>query len=243
MNSTVVSRMVPPGMSQTETVRRLVRAADRAALGTLMDGAPYASLVLTACDQRGAPLLLLSRLAQHTMNIDRDPRVSILFDATQGLDDPLTGARASVQGRAHRIEDKALLARYVARHPSAEAYVGFADFGLFRIAPGRAHLVAGFGRIHWIEDFLDEAAPALEAAEPGILAHMNGDHAEAVDLYARSLCGKEGTGWRLTGIDPEGADLRRAGSTARLDFGTRVTDAAGARAELVRLVKVARGER
>jgi putative heme iron utilization protein len=235
--------MVPAAMSQTQTARRLVRAADRAALATLMEGAPYASLVLTACDQRGAPLLLVSSLAQHTMNIERDPRVSVLFDATEGLDDPLTGSRVSLQGRADRVDDKALLARYVARHPSAEAYAGFADFGLFRIAPGRAHLVAGFGRIHWIEDFLGAAEPALEAAEPGILAHMNADHAEAVDLYARSLCGKEGTGWRLTGIDPEGADLRRAGTVARLDFATRVVDAASARAELVRLVKVARGER
>jgi putative heme iron utilization protein len=235
--------MVPPRMSETETARRLVRAADRAALATLMEGAPYASLVLSACDQRGAPLLLISRLAQHTMNIDRDPRVSLLFDATQGLDDPLTGARVSLQGRAHRIEDKALLARYVARHPSAEAYVGFADFGLFRVAPDRAHLVAGFGRIHWIEDVLGEAAPALEAAEPEILAHMNADHAEAVELFARNLCGKEGTGWRLSGIDPEGADLRAGGSIARLDFDTRVVDAAMARKELVRLAKVARGER
>jgi putative heme iron utilization protein len=230
-------------MSWTETARRLVRAADRAALATLMDGAPYASLVLTACDQQGAPLLLLSRLAQHTMNLERDPRVSLLFDATQGLDDPLTGARVSLQGRAERVDAAALRARYLARHPSAEAYVGFADFGLFRVVPGRAHLVAGFGRIHWIDDLLGPPAPALEAAEPGICAHLNADHADAVDLYAQKLCGREGAGWRLAGVDPEGVDLRRGGSVARLDFGSIATDAAAARAELVRLVKVARAER
>jgi putative heme iron utilization protein len=230
-------------MAQTETARRLVRAADRAVLATLMEGAPYASLVLTACDQQGAPLLLLSRLAQHTMNLERDPRVSLLFDATQGLDDPLTGARVSLQGRAERVDAAALRARYLARHPSAEAYVGFADFGLFRVVPGRAHLVAGFGRIHWIDDLLAPPAPALETAEPGICAHMNADHADAVDLYAQKLCGREGAGWRLAGVDPEGVDLRRGGSVARLDFGSIVTDAAAARAELVRLVKVARAER
>lgn len=229
-------------MSPVETARRLVRSADRAALATLLEGAPYASLVLTACDQGGAPLLLISRLAQHTMNLARDPRVSLLFDATQGLDDPLTGARVSLQGHAERVGDDALLARYVARHPSAEAYAGFADFGLFRVAPERAHLVAGFGRIHWIEDFLVPRAPELETAEPEILAHMNRDHADAVQLYARQLCGKEGAGWRLTGIDPEGVDLRRGGTVARLDFASRVENAATARTELVRLVKVARGE-
>ena len=44
----------------------------------------------------------------------------------------------------------------------------------------------------------------------------------------------------LTGIDPEGADLRRGGEIARLPFARRVADAEGARAELVRLVKRAR---
>jgi heme iron utilization protein len=230
-------------MSPGASARRLVRASDRAALATLMAGTPYASLVLTACDQEGAPLLLISRLAQHTMNIEKDSAVSLLFDGTAGLDDPLTGARATLQGRASRVADERLLARYVARHPSAEAYAGFADFGLFRVTPERAHLVAGFGRIHWAEDLLVPPAPALAEAERDIVAHMNEDHDEAVQLYATRLCGKIGAGWRMTGIDPEGADLRRAGEVARIDFASRVEDPAAARKELIRLVNLARSER
>jgi putative heme iron utilization protein len=230
-------------MSESATARRLVRSSDRAALATMMAGEPYASLVLTACDQEGAPLLLISRLAQHTMNIEREPRVSLLFDGTGGLDEPLTGARVSVQGRAERLQDPQRLARYVARHPSAETYAGFADFGLFRIVPERGHLVAGFGRIHWVDDLLVPAAPELATAERDIVAHMNKDHADAVEFYAARLLGKAGLGWRLTGVDPEGADLRRGGDVARLDFATRVENATAARNELVRLVKEARTER
>jgi heme iron utilization protein len=234
-------------MTPLETARRLVRAADRATLATLMgaDGAPYASLVLAACDQEGAPLLLLSRLAQHTANLDRDGRVSLLFDATGGLEDPLTGARATLQGRAERVEDGAARARYLARHQAAEAYAGFADFGLFRVTPLRLHLVAGFGRIHWLDEaLLAPAAPALAAAEAEIVAHMNDDHAEAVALYAERLCGRAGgAGWRMTGIDPEGADLRRGGEIARVDFAAPVEDPPSARKELIRLAKEARGER
>ena len=44
-----------------------------------------------AFDTDGAPLLLLSRLAQHTKNLLADPRVSLLFDGAAGLDDPLAG--------------------------------------------------------------------------------------------------------------------------------------------------------
>ena len=41
------------------------------------------------------------------------------------------------------------------------------------------------------------------------------------------------TQWLLTGVDPEGCDLRQGAETARLWFDAPVGDADGARAELV----------
>jgi len=139
--------------------RRLVRVAERAALATVADTGkggeggpwPYASLVLVACDTQGCPLLLISDLADHTRNIRADARVSLLYDGTAGLDDPLTGPRVTLQGEAEQVEGSGLMDIYLARHPSAETYAEFADFHLFRVRPVRAHLVAGFGRIHWLE--------------------------------------------------------------------------------------------
>lgn len=130
---------------------RLMQAQDTAALGTLMAGAPYVSLVLVAFDADGSPLLLLSRLAQHTRNLLADPRVSLLFDGTAGLDDPLTGPRLTVLGNAAPCSDQHALDRYLARHPSARTYAGFSDFSLWKIGVERGHLVAGFGKIQWIE--------------------------------------------------------------------------------------------
>lgn len=225
-----------------------MRRLTRAALATLEaeGGAPYASLVMVAVDHDAAPLLLLSDLADHTRNLKADPRASLLFDGTVDRAVPLAGERASVQGRLERVRDDRLLARYVARHPDAEAYASFGDFNLYRMAVERAHLVAGFGRIRWVPADLvlydAGGAEALAAAEPGIVGHMNEDHADAVQLYAGRLLGRGGgePGWRLTGVDPEGADLRRGGETARLPFDEAVRDAEGARVELVRLVKRAR---
>jgi hypothetical protein len=224
------------------TARRLIRSLDRASLATSIDGWPYASLVLAAADQDATPLLLVSRLAQHTQNLEKDGRASLLFDGTAGLDDPLTGDRVTVLGRAERTGDPRAKARFLARHPSAQLYAGFDDFALWRLHVERAHLVAGFGRIHWIErtDLLGATAPALQQAEADIVQHMNEDHADAIELFATQLLGRTGEGWRLTGIDPAGADLRRAGEIARLDFAGPVLDASGARAEFVRLVSEAR---
>jgi len=226
-------------------VRRLLRRRRLAALGTLdAGGAPYVSLVQLAVDHDASPLLLLSDLADHTRNFRRDPRVSLLIDGTAGMASPLAGERATLMGRIARSADRHSLARYLARHPDAEGYAGFADFNLYRVAVERAHLVAGFGRIDWVDGgavlWPVTAGGTLAAAEAEIVAHMNGDHLDVVQLYAERLLGRPAGGWRLTGVDPEGADLGCGAETGRVWFAKPVADAEAARVELVRLAKQAR---
>lgn len=227
--------------------RRLIRMRDRAALATSLGGWPYVSLVAVACDIDASPLLLLSDLATHTSNLLAEPRVSLLFEATSGYADPLAGPRLTLLGRAERSDDPRLAARFAARHKASAIYAGFADFHLYRVEIERGHLVAGFGRIAWIDGaplrFAGDAS-ALAEAEPGIVAHMNADHADAVQLYARRLLGLAGEGWRMTGIDPEGLDLRRDGeggsATARIDFPRPALTPAAARRAVVALAEEAR---
>lgn len=227
--------------------RRLMRGCDHGALGTLLDGRPYVSLVAVACDHDAAPLLLLSDLAQHTRNLLADRRISLLFEATAGYPDPLAGPRLSVLGHAERFDDARTAARFAARHPPSAQYAGFGDFHLYRVDVERGHLVAGFGRITWIEGgelrFAGNAS-ALAAAEADIVAHMNREHGDAVALYAERLLGLPGTGWRMIGIDPEGLDLRlsneQGAAAARLDFEAPVLTPAAARRMLVRLAEEAR---
>ena len=72
---------------------------------------------------------------------------------------------------------------------------------------------------------------------------MNEDHSAAIAHYARGLLGRSGTSWRMTGIDPEGIDLRCDGETARLDFTyvvSPVLTPGAARAALVQLADAAR---
>ena len=227
--------------------RLLARGCTRAALATSLNGAPYASLVLFTVDLDASPLLLLSDLAQHSRNIAFEPRVSLLLDGTEGRADPLTGPRLTLLGRALPTNDPRCLGRFMWHHPASAVYAGFRDFRLFRVVVERGHLVAGFGRIEWINgvDFLFELdASALAAAEFEILRHMNEDHSDAIAHYARGLLGRSGTGWRMTGIDPEGIVLRCDGETARLDFAapirTPILTPDAALAALVQLADAAR---
>ena len=107
-----------------------------------------------------------------------------------------------------------------------------------------AHLVAGFGRIVDLAraELLTECADAADllAAEPGAVAHMNADHADAVALYATRLLGMPDGAWRLTAVDPEGADLRAGALRARLAFPERVTTGGDLRRVLVDLARRAR---
>ncbi|HQS18198.1 DUF2470 domain-containing protein [Reyranella sp.] len=228
------------------TVRTLLRELDRASLATILPaepaGWPYASLVLVAVDHDLSPILLLSDMAEHTKAIKADGRVSLLFDGTGGLDQPLTGPRATVLGRAERIADDRLKARFLARHPDAALYAGFKDFAFYRLTVDRAHLVGGFGKIRWIEaaELVPPQAEGLAEAEAAIVEHMNADHADAIQLYATKLIGRAGDGWTMTGIDPEGIDLRRGGEVARLAFDEPLRAAGEARKALVALVGRAR---
>jgi putative heme iron utilization protein len=226
--------------------RRLMRTALKAALATLdrETGHPYASLILLATAPGGAPLFLISRLAAHTRNLERDPRASILIDGTGGLGEPMTGERLTLTGLARPTTNPVARRRFLARHASAEGYAGFADFAVYELEVAGGHFVGGFGRIVDLPaaalsaDVAD--AQALIEAEPGIVAHMNSDHADAVALYATVLAGAEPGAWRMTGVDPDGVDLLQRTSAARIDFPSRVRNAAEARAMLVSQVQQAR---
>ena len=233
----------------TGAARALVRRAFKGSMATIdaKNGYPYASLVTLATDTSGAPTLLISNLARHTANLANEPRASIMVDETGALADPLQGARVTLYGRIERTKEEAVRRRFLARHPEASFYADFPDFGFFRLGVEGAHYIGGFGRIFDLapSELLiptDEAASLLEG-EPGIVEHMNEDHADAVELYATALGDGEPGAWRMTGIDPEGCDIMCNGTARRIVFAEPVTTPQEARKELVRLAAEARAGR
>jgi putative heme iron utilization protein len=135
--------------SNAALARELMHDAGTAALATLgADGGPFASYVTAAPGRDGAPLMLLSRLAVHTRNLAGDPRASLLFIREPAAgSESMTAIRLTLVGRALLDEDPEALRRFLARHPDAARYAGFADFSIYRFRIASGHLVAGFGRI------------------------------------------------------------------------------------------------
>jgi hypothetical protein len=226
--------------------KKLLREGRSGALATIMAGSgdPYCSLVNVATAADGAPLLLLSTLALHTKNILADPRASLMLDERKD-GDPLEGARVMLMGTLVPTAEANARAAYLRRHPEAEMFAGFADFAFYRMAIGRAHLVAGFGRIVDLTapDILTDVSEADEllAAEEDAIAHMNTDHADACRLYATKLLGGPDGDWTCVGVDPEGIELQCGRTALRLLFPQRVSGPAPLRAMLKELAAKARG--
>jgi heme iron utilization protein len=234
-----------PDFDGVSLARHLLRTVRAGALATLDadSGFPFASLVTVATAPDGSPLLLMSRLAAHTGNLDRDARASILL-AQGGKGDPLAHPRLTVTGRIARTEEPRARARFLARHPKAKLYAGFGDFAFWRMDLTGAHLNGGFARATTLssaEMRTDlSGADDLLAIEESAVAHMNEDHREALALYATRLAGAPAAEWRATGLDPEGIDLGAGDLAARAAFDRRVVDGAGLRKVLIEMAQRAR---
>jgi hypothetical protein len=223
--------------------KQLLRVIRSGALATLTaHGAPFASLTAVATMHDGAPVLLFSRLAAHTRNLERDPRCSLLL-SQGGRGDPLAHPRLTLEAIAARTGDGKARERFLRRNPKSELYADFPDFSFWRLEVVSAHLNGGFARA---ADLRPEAllttlagADSLLATETEILDDLNADHAETLALLAKRAGNREGV-WRATGLDPEGLDMSWGDRTARITFRQRAATPQQFHAQLIELAREAR---
>ena len=230
-------------MSQGAEVRAYLRRRHHGVLSTIsqkLGGYPFGSVVPYLLDHDGRPVIFISRLAEHTKNVEADPRVSLLV-ADAGAD-VQAGARLTLVGEAHRIEDQeAPRGRYLRYFPDAERLLALGDFAFYAIAPKTVRYIGGFGDIHWVSRAAYAPPPGrIAEQEEDIVAHMNADHAATLRDYCRHYHGRTVRKAQMIGIDCEGFDLRADDHVVRFKFERPVTDAASAREALAALAKKAR---
>jgi heme iron utilization protein len=130
----------------------LLRRERIAHLATLRGAAPMASMTLSLADETlGVFYVHVSRLAWHTQDMMKDPRVALSIAETDDRRaDPFTLMRVTIRGDAAQLpgEDPHLKARWLQRFPEQAINFELADFSFWRIAPRDARFIAGFGRIH-----------------------------------------------------------------------------------------------
>lgn len=101
-------------------------------------------------------MILVSRLAEHTRNMEADPRASLL--AHDAESDPQAGARVTLLGNAVPLEASSPgAALYQRLFPDSERLLALGDFSFFVLEPLAVRFIEGFGSIHWISaaEYLD----------------------------------------------------------------------------------------
>ncbi|MDA8381905.1 MAG: DUF2470 domain-containing protein [Betaproteobacteria bacterium] len=223
-------------MTQGNEARRFLRAQHYGVLSTVsrhLAGYPFGSVAPYVTDHEGGIILLISTIAEHTKNIDADPRVSLLVH--ESGQDIQANTRLTVLGEAARMEDQeAPRGRYLRHFPDAVRYFETHDFFFYRVTPRVVRFIGGFGKVYWIDaqDFLPPATP-LAAQEDGILAHMNRDHEESLRRYCRQYRSLEPATVEMVGVDCDGFDLHADGQRLRFAFPDPVIDAHAVRRALV----------
>jgi len=186
----------PVDAAVRRAAKTFLRTARHGALATVNPavGIPMASRISVASDSAGAPVFLISRLSGHFGALERNPCASILL-GEPGRGDPLAHPRITVFGRAHPVADgdRVLIRqRYLARHPKAELYVDFGDFSFWNLEMEGGAFNQGFGKSYEMtgDDLLAPVDPKLQEIEREAVEHMNGDHADAITLYASEYAGR-----------------------------------------------------
>jgi len=229
-------------MTKGDEARRLVRKFASGVLATQslqFPGYPYASSLPFCTDQQGRVVVLISHLAEHTQNADRDPKTGFLVSAlTRDLQEQ---ARVSMIGDIAPLDAAAIASRYLRYFPQARQYLQIGGFRFFRIEPRSLRYIAGFGSIHTIaaESYLAPRYP-ISNSEDDIIEHMNAEHAHNLVDYCLHARGKAPASAAMIGVDCDGFDVRADGEMLRIEFADEVKDAGEVRTELVRLAQASR---
>lgn len=190
-------------------------------------------------------------MAEHTQNVIRDPRASLLVtEPVPDGADPLASGRATLLGLVSTVAEDdrpAARDRYLEANPTSAYYIDFGDFTFYRLDVQSIRYVGGYGRMSWVDaSVYAEAEPdPLAAAAAGIIEHMNADHAEAQVLFCRHLVERPDTteaimsavdryGFEMIAVSPAGR------AAVRLGFPEECTTGEQVRQTMVTLVATAR---
>ena len=209
-------------------------------------GFPFGSVMPYAADELGRPIFFISSMAMHTHNLRQDPRASLLITQPDAAGDPLGAARLTLLGSVTEAPSAEVKELYLSRYENAKFWQDYTDFGYYRLQVSAVYFIGGFGVMGWIpaEDYASALPDPLAKAAPGIIRHMNSDHADALRLIALRFAGEAPDEAAITAVDRLGFHLRlKSGDRIhgrRVAFLREVKNTEDARAVFVEMVRQAR---
>ena len=199
-----------------------------------------------AADHLGRPVFFISSMAMHTQNLHQDGRASLLITQPDVSGDPLGAARLTLLGAAGVVPADEVRELYLSRYENARYWQDYTDFAYYRLDVEGVYFIGGFGVMGWVtaEDYATAAPDPLAAVAPGIIQHMNADHADALRRIAGHDSGERPDEASMTAVDRLGFHVRlKTGDRVhgrRIAFPREVRDSNEARAVLIEMVRACR---
>jgi putative heme iron utilization protein len=199
-----------------------------------------------AADGEGRPVFFISSMAMHTQNLVENPRSSLLITQPEVASDPLGASRVTILGKSTHVTAEDVRDLYLLRHENAKFWQDYSDFAYYRLEVAGVYFIGGFGVMGWVsaEDYTTAQPDPLTEAAPGIILHMNADHAEALKQIAGHYAGEAVDEAAMTAVDRLGFHLRlKSGDRVygrRVAFIREVASWDDARSVLVEMVRHAR---
>lgn len=240
---------VVPEPSLAERARTLLSLARIGSLSThsrKLPGYPFGSVMPYAADSSGRPIFFISTMAMHTQNLQQDPRASLLITQPEADGDPLGAARVTLAGTTAEVPAAEVRELYLSRYENARYWQDYTDFGYRRLEVTGVYYIGGFGVMGWVpaEEYRDARPDPLADSGPGIIRHMNADHADALLLIARRFANEDPSEAAMTAVDRLGFHLRlKTGDRVhgrRVNFLREIATPEDARAVLIEMVRQAR---
>ncbi len=255
-------------MNINYTTRQLIRSSSKGYLSTdfnpslfpnkkflFKNNFPYSTFTLVAYDYDLSPIILLSDLSEHTVNIKQNNLISLMICEEEKVyqffpkfkkqfgdyEDPMSRPRITLIGEIKVTKDLSHKKRFLTRHPAAKLYSDFNDMNFYVLKIKTAHLVGGFAHVKWFskKELICKDFSNFKEMEHDVIEHMNSHHKESIDLYTRKILKNRMKNWRIVGIDPDGFDLRKKNKLLRLFFDKEINDAKKLRGVFINLHKLA----
>jgi putative heme iron utilization protein len=203
-----------------------------------------------AADALGRPIFFISTMAMHTQNLHQDPRASLLITQPDSEGDPLGAARVTLIGTTAEAPADEVRELYLSRYENARYWQEYTDFAYHRLDVSAVYFIGGFGVMGWVpaDEYARARPDPLAESGPGIIRHMNADHAPALlqiaRKYAPADAGEATLSASMTAVDRLGFHLRlQSGDRihgCRIAFPREVASSDQARAVFIEMVREAR---
>jgi heme oxygenase (biliverdin-IX-beta and delta-forming) len=114
-------------------------------------GYPFGSITPYIVTDGGDLAIFVSHLAEHTRNINKNPKVSLTIFDVEDETTPSAGPRITCLADAYRAEEHtSLKAKYLEKFSDSDIILELDGFQFYILKLNKIRLVAGFGDAKWL---------------------------------------------------------------------------------------------